>query len=162
MHSTEPETASVVAASVPAPQVKVIAKDSDSTLRRLTELTEKNAEATGLIASLRTELRTAERDATDLTRQINDLETELKRVIALGDTQKANHEAKLAQLRNQFEAQLSILRGELELAKTQVAPGDDEQRRRLEEARKRRQAQIESEALIYDGSEEENARAIRY
>ena len=162
----EPKVAqeTIVNASVPAPEFKVISKDSDATLRRLTELTEKNAEAVGLISSLRAELRRVENEANDLNKQINDLKTENKRVIALGQTERDNHQTKLDQMRNQFETQITVLRGELDLAKTQAPTtgSDDEQRKRLEEARKRRQAQIESEALIYDGSEEENSRAIRY
>jgi len=154
----------ILNAAVPAPEFRVISKDSDATLRRLTELTEKNAEAAGLITSLRAELRRVENEASNLTQEINNLKTENKRVIALGQTERDNYQTKLEQMRNQFEAQITVLRGELELAKTQAPTtgSDDEQRLRLEEARKRRQAQIESEALIYDGSEEENSRAIRY
>jgi len=161
---TQTPQETIVNAAVPASEFRVISKDSDATLRRLTELTEKNAEAAGLISSLRAELRRAEKEASDLTQQVNNLETENKRVIALGETERGNYQTKLDQMRNQFESQISVLRGELELAKTQAPTtrSEDEQRLRLEEARKRRQAQIESEALIYDGSEEENSRAIRY
>lgn len=162
---TAPQTANIVeAALVPdtAPAPEFVERDSDATLQRLTELTEKNAEATGLIKTLRADLKRANDQAVELTQQIKNLEAEITTANDLGESLITKHTAKIDQLRLEYETQLTALRGQLELAHAQAPVDHNTDAERLEAARKRRQAQIESEAVIFDNSQNDNSNAIRY
>ena len=141
--------------AVPRPETAIETRDSDETLARLNELTAAQSEAQSLIAKLQVDLEAAN---DELVRSRTDMSS-LTQSFALERTAfegRLNNE--LTQKDLFYGNQITSLQAELQICRagagtnTNAGGPTDEQLARLEEARKRRQQQIESEALIFDNS----------
>lgn len=133
-------------------------RDSEETLRRLENLTQSESKARALIAELKTDLAvnkvTLEAAQANVTRLEDELDAQVTR---FNETLKQE----LRRLELQYGNEIARLKGELEIAIAGTSESEGEQRKRLEAARELRRQQIESEALIFDNSDEISD-AIKY
>ena len=128
-------------------------EDNSADLARLQELTAAQAEAGRIIAELEAQLGSASNAVEDRDTRIAFLENELQQAGQRRTQAQRDADAAQQRLRNE----ISRLEGQIAIFNAQpgAAASDNEQARQLEEARKRSQQQIESEALIFDNSSED-------
>lgn len=160
--STAPEEEADPIQIQSAPEAEAIqTEDSAETLARLAEALKRGDDAQTIIADLRVVLERSETELENAIETITRLEDDY-------DAQALRHqttmEQELRRLELQYGNEIAQLKGELAIALANAGPPDgagDEQRARLEAARQLRQQQIESDALIFDNSDEDSSR-IKY
>ena len=157
---TEPEPAAQVAVAAPPALPAFQPPDNSDDLARLNKLTTEQAEAQRIIDELTLDLDNAVEAITLRDERIGDLSTRVEKEEARYTKLQRESDNEGQRMRNR----ISALEGQLQVANSRnnLSPvsGNDADADQLKNARERRQLQIESQGVIFDGSDETNT--IRY